>query len=145
MYNERRKAAAESVRVQQELEDVKAKEKAIENIPFLFDNTDFSELSVKLFQLARSGVKEIKIGNETYSTDDLEEIFQKVNRYSLDNMRNGGKQTEEEIDAFLAGIGVTRAKISDASKYGFRESLKKAIKEDMFKRTFIGGDLGSAA
>lgn len=116
--------------LKKEIEQLENEQRAIRNVPVLFDTPDFESISESLRNLDAANVKEVKVGETVYSVASLRDIVSTVDAFSRQIRQDFQSITDEEIETYLARNQITRQKISPHSKLGFRESMKQAIRND---------------
>lgn len=123
-----RKLQQEIERLKHQLERRDDMERAIKNIHALFDHEDFFNLQNQLHLLSMAGIEGVKIRGAVHPLSDIKEKVDAAEQYThrpLQDLRLD--DSEYAIATFLAGIGVTRGKISERSLLGFRECLATCI------------------
>ena len=128
--SELRKEIAEKLK---RLKDLESTNELFFTLPTFFDKyLTFNQLESEFVNLNAHGITSMKLGDKEYP---IVELINKLNQARQWAEQGGSKHSEDkhseeykkEVDSMLAEIGVTRAKIADTSKNGFREALTGMI------------------
>ena len=106
-------------------------QKAVHEIPKLFDNVDsFPILQARLNTLISAGITSIQIASEQYSLSFLSSTLEDIDAQSAEWVRTATIPDAAILDAYLVNEGISDARIGDASASGFRACVLRCIQHN---------------